>query len=368
MLRSFDIAIIGGGIIGCTCAWFLAREGLRVVVFERSHIAAEASGASAGFIDYAEGLSRGTLDFAQASIGLLCEAAEELADFELTLEGCLTLAVSEKELPRLRERYEAGRAAGLRVELLDGPAARALEPSLSAQTVLSALYQRDAGHVDPARMTHAFACGAVKRRAQFEVGIEVTDLVRLGKTANGIITSRGRFGAEHIVLAAGAWSRNFASAVGVKLQLRPAKGQMLATEPVPRFTQRVFNSSIAGLRQNRKGEVIIGSTLEYVGFDKTVDPKVVTALLSDATRLVPALRAARISRSWAGLRPMTPDSLPIIGQPEGLDRFWLATGHSRTGFTYAAGTGRAIADLITRGTTSLPVHRFAPTRFALAMG
>ncbi len=164
-------------------------------------------------------------------------------------------------------------------------------------------------------------------------------------------------------MSAGGWSTALAATVGIRLPVEPGKGQILATEPIPPVTKRVLNSSGAGIRQNRRGEVIIGSTLEFVGFDKTVYPQAISDLLAEAARIFPTLRDAKVRDSWAGLRPMTPDTMPIIAPAPGIDGLWLATGHSRTGLSYAAGTGRAIADLILHGETPLPIERFKSRSF-----
>jgi glycine oxidase len=143
----------------------------------------------------------------------------------------------------------------------------------------------------------------------------------------------------------------------------PGKGQMLATEPLPPLTERVVLGPITGLRQRRNGQVVIGSDVEYVGFDKQVQQATVNAHFERAVAMLPALREAHIGRTWAGLRPMSPDGLPIVGAAPGVDGLWIATGHSRTGMSYGPGSGCAIADLIARGTTSLPIGTFDPARF-----
>ena len=362
MPRSNDVLIVGGGIVGCACAYYLASEGAKVEVIDRSGIAAEASGASGGFIDWASGLSRGTLEFVYKSIQLLRKAATEIEDFEIVLDGYIMLALDEAEFANLGQRHQRARNAGLESQLLEGADVRSFEPAL-AESVIGALYMPDSGHVDPTRMTESFAGAAKQLGAIFEIGVEVSAFEVQGHRVVGALTSRGKRVADHYVLSAGAWSTALAATAGIRLPVEPGKGQILATEPVPPITSRVLNSSGAGIRQNRRGEVIVGSTLEYVGFDKTVNPQAISDLLVEAARIFPALRDAKVRDSWAGLRPMTPDTMPIVAPAPGIDGLWLATGHSRTGLSYAAGTGRAIADLILHGETPLPIERFNPDRF-----
>lgn len=354
--------MIGGGVVGSACAYYLALAGAGVTLVERKGIAAEASGASHGFIDWAQGLSRGTLDFVYESVQLLKQAAKDLDDFELTLDGYLMVAMNGDEVAGLRRRYEKAREADLKVEWLEGPVIREFEPALSVD-VVAALYMPDSGYVDPTRMTLALARAAERRGAQVILGVEMTRLeARSGRVVAAGAADRV-YAADHVVLAAGAWSPGLAATLGIGLPVEPGKGQMLTTQPLPPITTRVMNSSGAGVRQDRNGVAFIGSTLEFVGFDKTVSKVAVTELLCDAMRVVPALRQARVHTAWAGLRPMTPDQIPIIGEASGIANLWLATGHSRTGLSYAAATGRAIADLVTHGNTALPIEHFRLDRF-----
>lgn len=361
--RSADVIVIGGGIVGCATAYFLAREGLRPLVLERTEVAAEASGANAGLIGAAGGLENDTLPFVRPSVELLFRTAEELDEpFEIQRSGRMILGFDEEDWAHQRALFERARAAGLRVELLDGPAARAAEPALG-QDVLGAVHLPDDGQLDPAPATRALARAAERLGARIERGAEVGRLVASGGRIVGVETRDGLRSAPAVVLAAGAWSAHLAAGVGLALPVRPGKGQMLATSALPPFSARSFRGPMVSMSQRRSGEVIIGSTVEYVGFDKQVDPATIEAFFRSAGEALPALRSGKIGRTWAGLRPMTPDSLPIIGSAPGIDGLWLATGHSRTGMSYGPGTGRVIADLIAGRAPSLPIDRFGPDRF-----
>lgn len=366
MPKSCKVLIVGGGVVGCACAYYLTRAGADVTLVDRTDIAAEASGASGGFIDWASGLSRGTLDFVYESIQLLKAAAKDLDDFSFVLDGYLMVATDAPEVSGLRQRYEKARTADLHAEFLEGAEIRAFEPALSSD-VAAALYMPDSGHVDPTRMTLVFARAAHRQGARLELGVEITRLETRHARICGAAAADHVYAADHVILAAGAWSAALAASVGLSIPVEPAKGQMLATAPLPPITSRVLNSSGAGVRQDRRGVAFIGSTLEFVGFDKTVSDAAIADLLADATRIAPALRHARVARSWAGLRPMTPDQVPIVCAAPGVAGLWLATGHSRTGLSYAAGTGKALADLITLGHTRLPVSRFDLARFRTRM-
>ena len=364
---SSSVAIVGGGIVGCATAYYLAREGIRATIFERSQPAAEASGANAGMCGCLAGLGAGTLEFLRPSVELLWKAAEELDErFDFRKEGRLLVAVEEQDLAEFRQLAERAAVAGVTVELLDGPAVRSFERAL-AEGVLGGLFVPDDGQIDPVKTTRAFAATAVRLGARLETGVEVTRLEVEGGRVVGLRTSDGPRAFDQVVLAAGAWSAGLAEPVGLSLPVAPGKGQMVATEPLPPLTGRVLRGPAVGMRQAANGEIIIGSTVENAGFDKTVVPETVRGHFERMAAVVPALRSAKIGRTWAGLRPMTPDSLPIVQAASGLDGLWLATGHSRTGMSYGPGTGRAIADLIVRGRTSLPLEQFRLDRF-LASG
>ena len=362
--RAADVLIIGGGIVGCTTAYELAKQGASVLVLEKTGIASEASGANAGMIGAATGIESDSADFVRASVALLYQAAEELPDsFDLVREGRMMVALTEADVPSRRAVYDDAIAAGFRAEWLDGPAARAVEPALG-DAVLAATYLPDDGQIDPVLTTQAYARAAQRLGARIETGVTVTALLTAGGRIAGVRTLDGDYTSSQVVLAAGAWSAQLAATVDLDVPVTPGKGQMLATEPLPPLTGRVVRAAVLGIRQNTRGEVIGGSTVEYVGFDKTVDADEMRRRLDVLGEMIPALKRARIGRTWAGLRPMSPDSLPIVGAVQGIDGLWLATGHSRSGMSYAPGTGKAVADLIVQGATDLPLAKFAIDRFA----
>jgi glycine/D-amino acid oxidase-like deaminating enzyme len=354
-MAAWDVVVIGAGIVGVATAYYLARAGVRCLVLERTGPAAEASGANAGFIGYAHGLETGTVEFVKASLSLLFELAEEGEEFDLAREGYLLVALTRQQLDHLRELRRRAVAAGLRSELLEGTTLRALEPALG-NGVLGGLYLADAGHIDPVRATLAFVNRARLRGAEFRFGVEVGRVVAEGDRVVGVEAGGDFYPSPNVVLAAGAWSKPLAATCGVNLPVDPARGQMLATVPLPPLTRRVIRGPEVGLRQNRAGEVVIGSTVE-------VDRETIQGLYEKAVGMVPKLGGAAIGRTWAGLRPMTPDLLPIVGPAPGIRGLWLATGHSRTGMSYGPGTGLAMAELIIYGRTSLPIYAFRPERF-----
>lgn len=316
---------------------YLGRAGIKCLVLERSGPAAEASGGNAGFIRYAHGLETGTVEFVKASLALLFELAEEGEAFDLVREGYLLVAPSWERLEHLRMLHGRARAAGLKVELLGAAELRALEPALG-EAVTGGLCLADAGHVDPVRTTQAFVNRARRLGVEFRFGVSVDRILIDGGRVTGVEAGAKFYPAPNVVLAAGAWSKGLAAGCGLSLPVEPARGQMLATVSLPPLTRRVIRGPEAGLRQNPAGEVIIGSTVEFVGFDKGVDPATIKSLFekgrSDGPQIERGRRRPDLGRFAAhdpGLsphhRPCAKSQGPLAGHGPQPDRDVVRAGH-----------------------------------------
>ncbi|HEY8491724.1 MAG TPA: FAD-dependent oxidoreductase, partial [Dehalococcoidia bacterium] len=233
MERAADVAIVGGGVIGCAVAYELARRGVRAVVLERGRVGAEASSASAGMLaPLTEASSLGPL-VGPALAALerhreLAEAVREDAgiDVELRETGILRAAFDEAEAADLRERL-AWQGGLLPLYWLDGPAARAEEPALSPEVTAAVLSPREA-QLNPGRLVEALAAAAVHRGATVEEGVEVDGLLTQGHRVTGVRAGSRTWAAGTVVLAAGSWSGLYGSWLGLRLPVRPVKGQILA--------------------------------------------------------------------------------------------------------------------------------------------
>lgn len=365
-METWDAVIIGGGIIGCASAHYLAARGIRSLVLERRGIATEASGANAGMIGASSGIPGKTLAHTKKSLELLARDAEELGrPVELVREGRVVLAASDAEWADIQEFAASRQREGIATHLLLPDALRDLEPGLGAGFVGAAFVPGD-GHVNPFLLTHAYAAAARREGAEIRVGVEAIRLEISDDRVTGVHTQAGRIATARVVVAAGAWSGGLLAPLGVALPVRPGRGQMLVTEPLPPLTARVLRTNEIGIRQDVRGHMIIGSAVEDVGFDREVTLPVLAHFSRLAIALLPALKTARIIRTWAGLRPMTPDSVAIIDTVPEVQGLFLATGHSRTGVTYAAVSAWLLAQLITEGTTDLPLDPFRLGRFAAA--
>ncbi|HEY8369121.1 MAG TPA: glycine oxidase ThiO [Thermodesulfobacteriota bacterium] len=365
-----DVVIAGAGIIGSALALELADAGRRVTVVDRAEPGAGASSAAAGMlVPQGETAAAGPfLDLARASLPLFEPLAARLrdrtgVDVELRQPGLLRVALDEGEAAHLAETAARRRADGDDARWLDAAEARRLEPALSPR-VLGALHDPTPWQVDNERLTRALADLARDRGVEFRLGAAVTGLSREGERVTGLETEAGPLPAGVTVLAAGAWSARLAATLGLVVPVRPVKGQMIETRlPVGRLHALVWTAD-AYLVPRAAGRVLVGATVEEAGFDTRVTLGAVASLARAACDGVPALADAGVVRAWAGLRPGTPDGLPILGAVPGLSGLVLATGHFRNGILLAPITARLLADLILDGRTSPLLAPFTLARFA----
>ena len=361
-----DAVIIGGGIIGCASAYYLAARGIRSVVLERRGLATEASGANAGMVGASVGIPGKTLAHTKKSLELLARDAEEFGrPVELVREGRVVLAADEAEWAEVQEFAAARQREGMETHLLGADDLRRLEPALGPGFVGAAFVPGD-GHVNPFLLTHAYAGAAQRHGAEIRLGAEAISLEISRDRVTGVLTPAGRIASPRVVVAAGAWSRALLAPLDIALPVRPGRGQMLVTEALPPLTPRVLRTPETGIRQDVRGHVLIGSAVEDVGYSHEVTLPTLGRFARLAIALLPALKEARIIRTWAGLRPMTPDGLAIIDAAPGVGGVFLATGHSRTGVTYGPVTAWLLAQLVAEGGTQLPLDPFRLGRFTAA--
>ena len=362
-----DTIIIGGGIIGCACAYYLAVNGIRSIVLERRGIATEASGANAGMVGASSGVPGRTLAHTRKSLELLVRDVEDLGRaVELVRRGRLLLSASDAEWADVQEFAAVHQAGGVETRLISADELRSLEPAVAPGYLGAALVPGD-GHVNPFLLTYAYAAGARRLGAEIRVGAEAIRIEVPSDAVAGVLTQSGLIPARRVIVAAGAWSASLLAPLGVTIPVRPGRGQMLVTEPLPPITARVLRTTQIGIRQDVHGHVLIGSTVEDVGYNRDVTLPMLSRFCRLAAAVVPALADARIIRTWAGLRPMTPDALPIIDAVPGAQGVFMATGHSRTGLTYAAVSAWLLAQLVSGARTELPLDPFRLERFTPAV-
>jgi glycine oxidase len=378
-MNASDVIVIGGGVIGCSVAYSLAREGLSVTLLERDELPARTSGAAAGMLaPICESTGSGPFfEFGVQSLGMFPALAGELLevsgiDPQYVPSGVLRVAGSPEEARHLRARVAL--LSGYGLEWLTREAALEREPQLTPE-IEGALWSPREGHVYSPRLSYAYAQAAARLGVRIERRTPVAGLVRQGSRVTGVRTERviraesgteavkAEWSAGHVVLCAGAWTRFCAEWLDVRLPVEPVRGQILTLEGPPPPLHSIIWGEDAYLVPKLDGRVLAGATQERVGFDCRNTAAGVAGLLVAALRLVPALADSTFHLARAGLRPDTPDHLPIIGPVPGVEGLTVAAGHFRNGILLSPVTGRVVADWIVRGSLSPDVASFQPERF-----
>ena len=363
-----DVVIVGGGIIGCAIAFFLAKSGVRPLVMERGQVGGEASSGAAGMLTAQTHTDESgpLFDLKLASRALYEELANELhertgLDIEYRKLGHVAPALTDEEVEAVGRRVEWQRGRGLPAERLDAKEARALEPGLAPDVRGAGWFPED-HHVNNSAATQALASATMRLGGQFRAGCPVLDLVKEGERVTGVRMEHETVSAGTVILCAGAWMQQFEKAAGIPLPIVPAKGQMVVAKLEPPALRHVVYGAAAYAIPRPSGEHIIGSTVEFVGFDKRVTVEGLTVILQGITRLIPALHEAAMVTSWACLRPAAPDGLPLLGRVLSRPGLVIATGHFRNGILLAPITGQIIAELIVNGDSSISLEPFRPDR------
>lgn len=345
-MHTSDVVIAGAGIIGLSLAIELKRAGASVTVLDCGEPGREASSAAAGMLVTADPDPQPVLKpIADASAALYPTFVEEL-------EAQSGIKVGYESRGAL---YVAGEGEPFPIPPLAASQLRELEPTLAEYPRVYFLEEQS---VDPRMLVQAAATAAkrmgvvVHHEAKVE-SVSLTDDHQLQ-----IQTARGLHTTATFVNCAGAWAADIA---GASVPTRPVKGQMLAVIPQCKL-RHVVRSHAVYLVPRRDSRVLIGATVEEVGFDKTVDPATIQHLHQAAANLVPAIGEAKIIEAWAGLRPGSPDGLPIMG-PLRLPGSYAATGHFRNGILLAPITAVLMSELIQGRQPSIGLDSFAPSRF-----
>ena len=371
-----DAVIVGAGVIGLSCAWRLARRGLAVRVLERDLPGAGASGVAAGMlapVGEASWGEEGLLALGLRSHALWPGFAAELAEASgrevgFLGTGALHVALDRDEAEVLRRRFELMRSLGLEAKWLRATECRALEPGL-ATAVSAGISAPHEAALDPRRLVEALRVAAERAGADVRVGSEVAAVILQGGAARAVRTTDGK---EHragaVVLAAGAWSGSDLLPGGFSPPIRPVKGQILtlraaAGSPV---CERIVVSERVYMVPRGDGRLVVGATVEEMGFDVRVTAGGVHELLREAYRALPEIAEAELVETVAGLRPGSPDNAPIVGR-SGVDGLLLASGHFRNGILLAPVTAEGIAAELGAGDPVEELKVADPGRFRLAV-
>jgi len=363
-MKTADVLIIGGGIIGCSIALELARARVRVLILERDRIGCEASGEAAGMLaPQAEGLAPGPfLDLCLKSREMFGPLQETLKDetgidIEYLRSGLLFPFLSEEDEGYGKRLFEEQRGRGLTVEWRDRQQVLEAEPHITP-AVRGALHLPDDHQVQNARMVRALYLAGARSGARTVEGSPVTAILREGDRVIGVRSATETYHAPKVVIAAGAWSGTLGELARHEIPIRPARGQLLSLQTRGELIRHILYGREVYLVPRASGEVIVGSTVEFVGFEKHVTAAGVEGLLAAAQRLVPALGSRAMLAAWAGFRPSTPDELPYLGPVPGAPGLYIASGHFRNGILLAPVTGHLMAELLRDEKPSLSLSPF----------
>jgi glycine/D-amino acid oxidase-like deaminating enzyme len=374
-----DVVVVGGGIVGAACGYYLAREGLSVQLLERSFPASGSSGACEGnLLLWDKELTR-ELPLGQRSFQLWRELTQELEiDFEYQPKGSLMVAERDEALEAVDRKLRDLEAAGVPGLRLDARQLHAEEPALAPDIPGGALFPED-GQVEPRYATAALLEGGRRHGLVVRLDNPVRRIVLDGGgRVEAVETERERVPTAAVVVAAGVWTREVAATAGLEVEVYPRKGQIVVLERAPHLFRRklmeagytvAVESGSAALQvamvaeSSKSGTLLLGSSRELVGYDRGVDLRVAAAIAARAIRFFPALAGLRSIRNYAGLRPFSPDHLPLIGPLSGAEGFYVATGHEGAGIGLAPATGRLISQWVTGKPLDFPADWFSPNRF-----
>ena len=381
MTESADVVVIGAGVVGCSVAYYLAREGVNVTLLEREAIGSGASAHATGSLSLlgAEFSPGASFQMARASYAEFPQLVTELEaatgmDLLYQRRPSLRLALDDEEAGLIKSLM-VWQQPHVKMRWIDEREVRAIEPRLS-HNIIGAVYEDESAQLDSYRLNLALARGAELKGADI-LYREVTGLVASGSTVTGVKTTSGDIPCGAVVVAAGTWSRAFTTWLGFPVPVRPMKGERLLLNYPGKPLPVLISSPKRGHMISRSdGFTSVGSTggRDYdqkelfwgEEFDRQPTETARLELLRRAIDVFPDLERAELVQQLAGSRPLSPDSKPIIGPVPGWEGVLLATGHTTKGIHLGPVTGGIIADYICRGSTEAvsDMSEFLPDRFA----
>ncbi|MET4061693.1 glycine/D-amino acid oxidase-like deaminating enzyme [Arthrobacter sp. UYP6] len=378
MTRTADVIVMGAGIVGAATAYFCAAKGLKVTVLEQGIPGSGTSSACEGNILVSDKELGPELALTRYSLETWHNDLGEFRDlWEFEAKGGIIVASRESSLVSLQRVMAAQAGFGVAVDPLDADQLRHLEPNISPDALGAASYPEDC-QVQPMLATAHLLRLAVALGAAVIPFTKVTDFLRRGQTVIGVRTNRGDFSAPDVVNCTGIWAGEVAALAGVSVPVLPRRGFVMVTEPLPPMIHhKVYaaeyidnvGSSDAGLQSSPvvegtpSGTVLIGSSRERVGFDRSVSLPALRQMAVNAAALFPFLSDVSVIRHYHGFRPYCPDHLPVLGHDDRAPGLWHAAGHEGAGIGLSAGSGKLLAQALAGEATGMSLGPFAPARF-----
>jgi glycine oxidase len=367
--RGFDVVVVGGGVVGLACAWRLARRGAEVAVLEKSLPGGGATRVAAGMLAPVGELTFGEPELLELTLAAARMYPEFVAELEATTGqstgyerlGALHVALDRDEAAQLRRVHDLQRSLDLAAEWLSTRQCRELEPGLAPSFHGGVLAAGEAA-IDPRRLTEVLLAACESEGVEVRTGTEAVDGIFESERIVGVRSASRRsdtkevsdhrlgeeIRAETVLLACGAWSGSMSwLPEEARPAVRPVKGQVveLRTRDGEPPARHILASERIYLVPRPDGRLIVGATVEEMGFDTTVTAGGVHELLREAYRLLPDVAEMELVGATAGLRPGTPDNLPLVG-PGAIDGLVLATGHFRNGILLAPLAAETVAELL----------------------
>jgi hydrogen cyanide synthase HcnC len=400
-MKKYDIVIAGGGVIGAACAYYLSREknlSIALVDFKKPGNASRASAGGLWAIGESVGLGCGVIffktlskrhseskgedlpplrphqlpdfffDFALKSNDLFPGLHQQLiedhnVDFKFERTGLKFVMYDHHD-----QDYANQIAAGIpnlasEVRWLDSDQLRSEEPYVAKDAIGAMDFTCD-HQINPYRLTDSLIEAARQNGVDLYLNTMITGVERKGNRVTAVITEKGRLACHTMINAAGAWADELSQmATGISIPVTPVKGQIVLSEKMPKVMNGCISTSDCYIAQKDNGEILIGSSTEEKGFDVTNTLDQLKELTQGATKCLPILKEANIKRCWSGLRPGTPDEIPIIGAIPGIEGYLNACGHFRTGMLTSAITGTLIDEIVRCKATTLDMSPFGIERF-----
>lgn len=364
-METADAVVIGGGVMGTSIAYRLAKQGRKTVLVEKDSIASGASGSCDKAVFLQSKKPGFHMELAQESLNIYKQLEEELGiSIEFQKAGGMIVIENEEQRRIMADLVAKQKAAGINVEMLDKDQTREIQPTLSTSIAGSA-WSPDDAEVNPLLLAHAFKTASVHLGAKIWTNTEVTAINEKNGKVTEVITGKGSISTETVINAAGAHAAHVGKMVNSNIPISPRRGIILISEKVDPIVQgnvlcaqymtakhqRDQNSQnpySVGLSfgQTDPGNLLIGGTREFVGFNQEFNPDILTAIANHAGRIVPFIRRLRIIRTMVGFRPSTGDGLPIVDNIPGVKGFYIAAGHEGDGIALSPITGHLVANLI----------------------
>lgn len=361
-----DVVIIGGGIIGLSMAYRLSLEGASVTIIERGKPGREASWAGAGMLppgnldksEYPEAMIRGLSDSIWPQ---LTQELFELTGIDNGYRNSGGLEVRYRSDESFLEDIQKWKDQEVPVEVLDQELLHQQEPALSRKLVqgyfLPTMHQ-----VRNPRQISAIYSACVMHGVNFRTDETVTELLREGDCIRGVKTDFDSISCDHVCIAAGSWSNRLLESLGVSNSIEPVRGQIVLLRTNPTILNHVIQVGPQYIVPRPDGRILIGSTMERAGYEKSTTASGIAGLIDFAIELVPELKNACVEKTWAGLRPGSEDGLPYLGRVENFENLSIASGHFREGLQLSPATAVLMTEHILQKETTIPLEPFSLSR------